>query len=132
MKRLHANLKKSEQNSIERIRLVRMIKPFDLKNKSNGYKKVDKGIIYEAYMDGLSMLVSHAEIGDIIEDKQWLTGELKCLSNMASNQIVKLSWGAKKKELLQEFLTTHALPVGEDLHVGSNVVVLNHGKHWQH
>ncbi len=45
---------------------------------------------------------------------------------------MKLSWGAKKKELLQEFSTTHALPVGEDLHVGSNGVVLNHGKHWQH
>ncbi len=35
LKILHANLKKSEQNSIERIRLVRLIKPFDLKNKSN-------------------------------------------------------------------------------------------------
>ena len=33
---------------------------------------------------------------------------------------------------MHDFLTTHALPVGEDLHVGSNVVVLNHGKHWQH
>ena len=85
MKRLHANLKKSEQNSIERIRLVRMIKPFDLKNKSNEYKNVDEGIIYEVYMDGSSMLVSHPEIGDIIGDEQWLTGELKCLLNMASN-----------------------------------------------
>jgi hypothetical protein len=37
------------------------------------------------------MLVSHMEIGDIIGDKQWLAGELKCLSNMASNRIVKLS-----------------------------------------
>jgi hypothetical protein len=45
---------------------------------------------------------------------------------------VKLSWGEKKKELLQIFLTTHALPVGEDLLVWSNIVVLNHGKHWQH
>jgi hypothetical protein len=45
---------------------------------------------------------------------------------------VKLSWGAKKKELLHDFLTIHAFPDGEDLHVGSNVVLLNHGKHWQH
>ncbi len=33
---------------------------------------------------------------------------------------------------MHDFLTTHALPDGEDLHVGSNVVLLNHGKHWQH
>ncbi len=111
---------------------MRLIKPFDLKNTSNEYKNVDEGIIYEVYMDGLSMLVSHAEIVDIIGDKQWLAGELKCLSKMASNQIVKLSWGAKKKGLLHDFSTTHALPVGEDLHVRSNVVVLNHGKYWQH
>ncbi len=78
-------LEKSEHNSIERIRLVRLIKPFNLKNTSNKYKNVDEGIIYKVYMDGSSMLVSHAEIDDIIGEKQWLAGELKCLSNMASN-----------------------------------------------
>ncbi len=103
LKRLHANLKNSEQNSIERIRLVRLIKPFDLKNTSNEYKNIDEGNIYEVYMDGSSMLVSHAEINDIIGDKQWLAGELKCLSNMASNRIVKLSWGAKKRNYCMTF-----------------------------
>jgi hypothetical protein len=99
LKRLHANLKKSEQNSIERIRLVRLIKPFDLKNTSNEYKNVDEGIIYKVYMDGSSMLVSHAEIGDIIGDEQWLAGELKCISNMASNQIVNYH-GVQKKGII--------------------------------
>ncbi len=92
-----------------------------MKNTSNEYKNVDKGIIYKVYMDGSSVLVSHAEIGDIIGDEQWLAGELKCLSNMASNRIVKLSWGAKKKELLHDFLTTHALPVGENLPLMVNI-----------
>jgi hypothetical protein len=34
-----------------------MIKPFDLKNKSNEYKNVDEGIINEVYLAGARSLL---------------------------------------------------------------------------
>jgi hypothetical protein len=42
--------------------------------------------------------VNFGQINDIIGDEEWLQGEFNCLCNIASSQIISLSWGAKKKE----------------------------------
>ncbi len=52
------------------------------------------------------------------------TGRINCLCNIASSQIISLSWGAKKKK----FTNSDALCIS----VGDRVSVENHGKHWIH
>ncbi len=66
--------------------------------------------------------MNFGQINDIIGDEEWLQGEVNCLCNIASSQIISLSWGAKKKE------STHSdvLCICE----GDRVSVKNHGKHW--
>jgi hypothetical protein len=57
-------------------------------------------------------------------DEEWLQGEVSCLCNIASSQIISLSWGTKKKE------STNSDSVC--VCVGDRVSVENHGKHWIH
>ncbi len=60
----------------------------------------------------------------IIGDEEWLHGEVNCLCNIASSQIISLSWGAKKKES-SNFDALYVC-------VSDCVSVENHGKHWIH
>jgi hypothetical protein len=66
--------------------------------------------------------VNFGQISGIIGEEEWLHGEVNCLCNIASSQIISLSWGAKKKE-------SKNLP-DSCLCVGDHVTVANHGKHW--
>jgi hypothetical protein len=68
--------------------------------------------------------VSFGQINDVIGDEEWLQKEGNCLCNIASSQIISLSWGAKKKEATN----FDALCIC----VGDRVSVENHGKHWTH
>jgi hypothetical protein len=68
--------------------------------------------------------VNFGQINDIIGEEEWPQGEVNCLCNIASSQIISLSWGAKKKECKN----SDALCVC----VGNCVSVENHGKHWIH
>ncbi len=68
--------------------------------------------------------MNFGQINEIIGDEEWLQGESNCLCNIASSQIISLSWGAKKKESIN----SDALCIC----VGDCVSVENHGKHWIH
>jgi hypothetical protein len=68
--------------------------------------------------------VNFCQINDIIGDEEWLQGEVNCMCNIASSQIISFSWGAKKKESTN----SDALCIC----VGDHVSVENHGKHWIH
>ncbi len=45
-----------------------------------------------------SQYVNVGHINDIIGEEKWLQGEVNCLCNIASSQIISLSWETKKKE----------------------------------
>ncbi len=79
--------------------------------------------IYEIFLENnTSQYVIVGQIKDIIGEEEWLQGRVNCLFNIASSQIISLSWGAKKKESKN----SDALCVC----VGDCVSVENHGKHW--
>ncbi len=68
--------------------------------------------------------MNFGQINDVIGEEEWLQGEVNCLCNIASSQIISLFWGAKKKE-----------PKSSDalcFCVGDHASVENHGKHWIH
>jgi hypothetical protein len=56
----------------------------------------------------------------------WIPGDFNCLTNLASSRTVTLSWGAKKKESINQ----RSVLSDEGLQVGNHVVVENHGKQW--
>ncbi len=128
LKELNAILKKAESNSIKRIRLVRLSKTNNFRNGLIENIDSRERVIYEVDMNGLSFYVNLAQIYAIIRKEEWINGEVNCLLNLASSQIITISWGAKKKE------STHSegLLTNDCLHVGDNVIVLNHGIHWRH
>jgi hypothetical protein len=68
--------------------------------------------------------VNFGQINDIIGDEEWLQVDVNCLCNIASSQIIFLSWGAKKKESTN----SDALCIC----VGDYDSVENYGKHWMH
>ncbi len=63
--------------------------------------------------NGLKFSVKYSQINDIIGEEEWVDDEMKTLSNIGSHQIVNLSFGAKKKEKINntqrlfEDLSTH-------------------------
>jgi hypothetical protein len=81
--------------------------------------------IYEIFLKkDTTHYVNFSQINDIIGEEGWLQGEVNCLCNIESSQIISLSWGAKKKESKNS--------VGLCVCVGDRVIVENHGKHWIH
>ncbi len=64
------------------------------------------------------------QINGILGEEEWLQGEVNCLCNIASSQIISRSWGAKKKESKNSDAVCAC--------VGDCVSVENHGKHWIH
>ncbi len=93
--------------------------------------------------------VKYSQISDIIREEEWVDGEMNTLSNIGSQQIVNLSFGAKKQEKknstqsLLEDLSTHNKKVKKKgieyfesnkskdlLIVGDRVIVMNHGMKW--
>jgi hypothetical protein len=92
---------------------------------SREYEIEDNCYIYEVILENdITHYVSFGQINDIIGDKGWLQGEGNCLCNIASSQIISLSWGAKKKEATN----FDALCICVD----DRVSVESHGKHWIH
>jgi hypothetical protein len=82
-------------------------------------------VIYEAVTDTYdsSYLVTLDQIYDIVGEEDWIHGESNCLVNLASNQMITLSWGAKKKEYIEQ----RRVLSDEGLQVADHVVVENHG-----
>jgi hypothetical protein len=66
---------------------------------------------------------------DIVGEEDWIHGESNCLvTNLASSQTITLSWGAKKKERIEQSRVLS----DKGLQVGDHVVVENHGNQWPH
>jgi hypothetical protein len=93
------HLKKALSRNIKQIRFIRHIGRLDIYDNSRKYEIEDDCHIYELFLENdTTHYVNFCQINDIIGDEEWLQGEVDCLCNIASSQIIFLSWGAKKKE----------------------------------
>ncbi len=117
-------------NSIQQIRLVRLLKTNYVGNCTITFKNSNEDVIYEAVTDtnDSSYLVTLDQIYDIVGEEDWIHGESNCLVNLASIQTITLSWGAEKKERIEQRRELS----DEGLQVGNHVVVENHGNQWPH
>jgi hypothetical protein len=118
------------KNSIKQIRLVRLLKTNYVGNRTITFKNSNEYVIYEAVTDtnDSSYLVTLDQIYDIVGEEDWIHGESICLVNLASSQMITLSWGAKKKEHIEQ----RRVLSDEGLQAGNHVVVENHGNQWPH
>ncbi len=68
------------------------------------FKNSNEDVIYEAVTDtnDSSYLVTLDQIYDKVGEKDWIHGENNCLVNLASSRTITLSWGAKKKEHIEQ------------------------------
>jgi hypothetical protein len=123
-------LKKAKLNSIIQIRLVRLLKMNYIGNCTITFKNSNENVIYEAvtHTNDSSYLVTLDQINDIVGAEDWIHGESNCLVNLASSQTITLSWGAKKKECIEQ----RRVLFDEGLQVGNHVVVEKHGNQWPH
>jgi hypothetical protein len=93
------HLKKAQSSNIKQIRFIRHIGRFDTDENLREYESKDDCHIYEIFLENdTSLYVNVGQINGKIGEKEWLQGEVNCLCNIASSQIISLSWGAKKKE----------------------------------
>jgi hypothetical protein len=130
LKKLKKILKKAKLNSIKQIRLVSLLKTNYVGNCTITFENFNEDVIHEAVTDTneSSYLVTLDQIYDIVGEKDWIHGESNCLVNLASSRTITFSWGAKKKERIEQ----RRVLSDEGLHVGDHVVVENHGNQWAH
>jgi hypothetical protein len=119
------NLKKGKLNSIKQIRLVRPLKTNYIGNRTITLKNSNENVIHEAVTDtnDSSYLVTLDQIYDIVGEEDWIHGEGNCLVNLVSSGMITLSWGARKKERIEQ----RSVLSDEVLQVGDHVIVENHG-----
>ena len=72
--------------------------------------------------------MSFGDISNLVGDEKSTQGDTNCLSDLGSTRWLKFGWGAKKKDsaLSEDVSTSDLFSVGED------VIVLNHGNHWEY
>jgi hypothetical protein len=98
--------------------------------ESREYEDDHEIYIFKVYTTkGDNYFVNLAQIHDIIGDEKWFNGETKCLCNIASNRIISLSWGSKKKESSNSTETPY---ISSCPCVGDHVIVSNQGRNWEH
>jgi hypothetical protein len=104
---------------------VRLLKTSYVGNQTITFKNSNENVIFEAVTDTnhSPYLVTLDQIYDIVGEEDWIHGESNCLLNLASCQTITLSWGAKKKECIEQ----RRVLSDESLQVGNHVVVENHG-----
>ena len=127
VKRLQKHLAQAEKNTINQVRFVRKIVTENGMKESREYEDDYEKYIFKVYTTkGDNYFVNLAQIHAIIGDELWFNGETKCLCNIASNRLISLSWGSKKKESSKS-TDTSSCPC-----VGDHVIVSNQGSKWDH
>ncbi len=123
-------LKRQKLNSIKQVRLVRLLRMNYVGNCTITLKNSNEDVMYEVVTDTnvSSFLVNLDQVYDIHGEEDWIHGKVNYLSHLALSQMITLSWGAKKKESINQ----RSILSDEGLQVGNHVVVENHGKQWPH
>ena len=130
LQKLHKHLTQADNNSIKHVRFIRRIVTDNWKKGPPEYEDEHEKYIYKIYTPkGENYFVNVAQIHDIIGDEVWFNGETKCLCNIASDRLISLSWGSRKKESS----TSNETPSNSSFPgVGDHVIVSNHGSKWEH
>ncbi len=123
LKHVNQTMKHAASNSINDVRFVCRIMPFDMTEQA---KEVDR---YECYIYAITMnnkaktqfYAGFSQISDIIGDEEWMKGDMNNICNIASQRKVSLTWGAKKKSKKRSLFE-----------VGDEVIVSNHETKWDH
>ncbi len=99
-------------------------------NQTITFKTSNENVMYEAVTDtnDSSYLFTLDQIYDIVGEEDQIHGESNCLVNLASSRTITLSWGAKKKESIEQ----RRVLSDEGLQVGIHVAVENHDNQWPH
>jgi hypothetical protein len=130
LQRLQKHLSQADKNSIKQVRFIRKIVTDNRMKESREYEDDHEKYIFKIYTTkGDNYFVNLAQIHDIIGDELWFSGETKCLCNVASNRLISLYWGAKKKESSN---STETPFISSCPCVGDNVIVSNQGSKWEH
>jgi len=123
-------LAQAENNSIKQVRFIRKIVTDNRMKESREYEDDNKKYIFKIYTTkGDNYFVNLAQIHDIIGDELWFNGETKHLCNIASNRMISLSWGGKRKESSN---STETPSISSCPCVGDHVIVSNQGSKWEH
>ncbi len=97
--KLTKHLKKAQSSNIKQIRFIRHIGRLNVHDNLREYESKHDCYIYKIFLENdTSKYVNIGQINYIIGEEEWIQGEINCLCNIASSQIISLSWGAKKKE----------------------------------
>jgi hypothetical protein len=100
-------------------------------NRTITLKNSNEDVMYEAITDSneSTHLVTLDQIYDIVGEEDWIHGKgNNCLVNLASSRTITLSWGAKRKEHIEQ----RSVFFDEGLQVGNHFIVENHEKYWPH
>jgi hypothetical protein len=109
---------------------VRLLKTNYIGNQTITFKNFNENVIHQAVTgtNDSSYLVTLDQIYDIVGEEDWIHGESNCFLNLAYSRMITLSWGAKKKECIEQ----RRLLSNKGLQVGDHVIVENHGNQWPH
>jgi hypothetical protein len=109
---------------------VRLLKTNYVGNHTITSKNSNEDVIYDAVTDtnDSAYLVTLDQIYSIVGEEDWIHVEGNCLVNLASSRMITLSWGAKKKERIEQ----RSVLSDEGLQVGNHDVVENHGNQSPH
>jgi hypothetical protein len=87
LKNLKIIKKKATLNSIKQSRLVRLLRTNYFGNCTITLRNSNEDVTYEAVTDsnGSAHNVNLDQVYDIIGEEEWIHGEVKCCSNLASS-----------------------------------------------
>jgi hypothetical protein len=90
--KLMKHLKKAQLSNIKQIRFIRHIGRLDIYDNSREYEIEDDCHIYEIFLENnTTHYVNFGQINDIIEDEEWLQGEVNCITLCQICRIVYFS-----------------------------------------
>jgi len=91
-------LAQADNNSIKQVRFIRKIITENRMKESREYEDYHEKYIFKiCTTKGDNYFVNLAQIHDIIGDELWFNGETKCLCNIASNRMILLLAGPRRK-----------------------------------
>ena len=117
-------LQQAQANSVKNVKLVRIVMKEDITGVDPNLINYNKDHIFQVTMDNEAeskFYVNSELLMEVIGEEEWMKGEFNCICNIASDRIVILTWGSKKK-----------LSDRTQLSIGDDVIVSNHGTKWEH
>jgi hypothetical protein len=124
LKGVKKTLQQAQANSVKNVKLMRIIMKEDITGVDPNLINYNKDHIFQVTMDNEAESVFYVNselLMEVIGEEEWMKGEFNCICNIASDRILTLTWGSKKK-----------VSNRTQLSIGDDVIVSNHGTKWEH